>query len=135
MQHAAALRPAAAAGARYRDVDLSARVAAASPHQLVTMLLDGLRDSLGGAARALAERQPVQRIRTVTRALAILDGLEASLDFGSGGKVARTFATLYGELRALVVAGNAEARPELLTAAADRVDTLGAAWRAIAPPA
>lgn len=124
---------AAAAAAQYRDLDLAARVAAASPHQLVTMLLDGLRTSLSGAARALEAQQPVQRIRTVTRALAILDALEASLDFGSGGKVARTLAGLYGELRALVVAGNAESRPELLSAAADRVATLGGAWREIAP--
>lgn len=126
-------RPAAAAAAHYRDIDLAARVAAASPHQLVAMLLDGLRTSLGGAARALETHQPAQRIRTVTRSLAILDALEASLDFGSGGEVARTFATLYGELRALVVAGNAEVRPDLLSTAAARVATLGEAWREIAP--
>ena len=119
-----------AASERYRDIDLAARVAGASPHQLVAMLYDGLTASLGGAARA---QQPAQRMRTVTKSLAILDALEANLDFGSGGKVARTFATLYGELRALVVAGNSEARPELFDAAAARVRTVGAAWRAIAP--
>lgn len=124
-------RPAAAA--HYRDIDLAARVAAASPHQLVTMLLDGLRISLGGAARALVDRQPAQRIRTITRALAILDALEASLDFGSGGRPARSLAALYGELRALTVAGNAESRPHLLTVAAERVESLEEAWRTIAP--
>ena len=132
MRHATALIRPAAASARYRDIDLEARVATASPHQLVTMLLDGLRTSLTGAARAIESRHVGQRIRTVTRALAILDALEASLDFGSGGKLARTFATLYGELRALVVAGNAESRVELLDAAAERVAELGGAWRSIA---
>ncbi|TRW14085.1 flagellar export chaperone FliS [Glacieibacterium frigidum] len=134
MHTATVVRQPAAAAAHYRDIDLAARVAAASPHQLVTMLLDGLRTSLGGAARALADRQPAQRIRTVTRALAILDALEASLDFGSGGRPARSLAALYGELRALVVAGNAEGRPELLSVAAERVATLSGAWREIAPP-
>lgn len=135
MHNATAVRhPAvAAAAAQYRNIDLAARVAAASPHQLVAMLLDGLRISLSGAARALEARQPALRIRTVTRALAILDALEESLDFGSGGKVARTLAALYGELRALVFAGNADGRPELLRAAADRVEALGGAWREIAP--
>lgn len=116
--------------ARYRDIDLAARVAGASPHQLVAMLYDGLSASLNGAARAV---QPAQRVRTVTKSLAILDALEANLDFGSGGKVARTFAALYAELRALVVAGNSEARPELFDAAAARVVTLCAAWRTIGP--
>ena len=124
------MHTAPAAIARYRDVDLAARIAGATPHQLVAMLYDGLIASLGGAARA---SQAAQRMRTVTKSLAILDALEANLDFGSGGKVARTFATLYGELRALVVAGSSEARPELFDAAAARIRTVGAAWRAIAP--
>lgn len=131
MQITAAL-PYAAATARYRDIDLAARVAGATPHQLVAMLFDGLRASLGGAERAVAARRPVDRIRTVTKSLAILDALETSLDFGSGGKVARSFANLYGELRTLIVAGNSESRPELFAAAADRIATLGGAWRDIA---
>ena len=122
--------PSAARAARqYRELDLAARVATASPQQLVSMLFDGLRTALTAAERAIEERQPGPRIRSVTRALAILDGLESSLDFAVGGGVARTLATLYDELRALIVAGNAEGRSELLGAAADRVGTLGAAWR------
>lgn len=120
---------------QYRELDLAARVASASPQQLVAMLFDGLRAALRVAERAVEQRQAGPRIRAVTRALAILDGLESSLDFAAGGPVARTLAVLYGELRALVVAGNAEARPELLGAAAARVATLGAAWSAISRPA
>ncbi len=125
--------PASTAVAQYRDLDLAARVAAASPQQLVTMLFDGLRAALEGAARALRAGQVHARIRAVTKALAILDALEASLDFGAGA-VARTLATLYGELRALVVAGNADGRPELLAVAAERVGTLGRAWSAAGTP-
>ncbi len=125
------LQPAARAAAQYRDLDLGARVAAASPHQLVAMLFDGLRVALDGAARAVGTGHAHLRIRAVTKALAILDALEASLDFGAGA-VARTLATLYGELRALVVAGNAEGRAELLGIASARVATLGRAWAAAA---
>ena len=112
----------------YRELDLAARVAGASPHQLVTMLFDGLRAALDGASRAVAAGHAGPRVRCVTRALAIIDALENSLDFAAGGAVARTLATLYGELRLLVVAGNAEARPDLLSAAALRVRGLGDAW-------
>ena len=114
---------------QYRELDLAARVATASPQQLVGMLFDGLRAALRAAERAITQHQPGPRIRAVTRALSILDGLEGSLDFTAGGGVARTLAALYGELRALIVAGNAEARPELFSVAADRVGSLGAAWR------
>lgn len=114
---------------QYRDLDLAARVAAASPQQLVMMLFDGLRTALRAAERAIEQRQPGPRMRAVARSLAILDGLETSLDFTAGGPVARTLATLYGELRAIIVAGSTEARPELLGIAAERVGVLGAAWR------
>ena len=123
----------AQAACHYREMDLAARVAMASPHQLVTMLFDGLRTALRGAERAVVQGEARLRIRAVTKALAILDALEASLDFGAGGSVARVLAQLYGELRALVVAGNAEARPELLSAAAVRVTTLCRAWAAVDP--
>jgi flagellar protein FliS len=121
------------AAGHYRELDLAARVAVASPHQLVTMLFDGLRAALHGAERALLRGEARPRIRAVTKALAILDALEASLDFAVGGTVARVLADLYGELRALVIAGNAEARPELLSVAAGRVTTLGRAWAAVDP--
>lgn len=124
--------PAYAAG-QYREVDLAARVAVASPHHLVTMLFDGLRAALYAAERAVTRGEARPRIRSVTKALAILDALESSLDFVTGGTVARALEALYGELRALVVAGNAEARPELLSAAAGRVTTLGRAWAAVDP--
>lgn len=114
---------------QYRELDLAARVATASPQQLVAMMFDGLRSALKAAERAIAQHQPGPRIRAVTRALSILDGLETSLDFAAGGSVARALAALYGELRALIVAGNAEGQPELLGVAAERVGSLGAAWR------
>ncbi len=119
----------ARAVSQYRELDLAGRVAAASPQQLIGMLFDGLRTALRAAERAIEQGQAWPRIRSVTRALSILDGLETSLDFVAGGGVARTLAALYGELRALIVAGNAEARPELLGVAAERVRTLGEAWR------
>ncbi|WP_419815194.1 flagellar export chaperone FliS [Glacieibacterium sp.] len=123
----------ARAAGQYRELDLATRVATASPHQPVSMLFEGLRAALHGAERAISRGESRLRIRAVTKAFAILDALESSLDPSAGGGIARTLATLYDELRALVVAGNAEARPELLSVAAERVTTLGRAWAAIDP--
>ena len=122
----------ATAIAQYRDLALAARVAAASPQQLVTMLYDGLRAALEEAGRAVVAGRAHTRIRAVTKALAILDALEASL-VSDAGAVARTLAALYGELRALTVAGNAEGLPELFTRAAQHVAALRQAWAAARP--
>ena len=128
--HASPPRQARFAG-HYAALELNARVATATPHELVAMLIDGLRGALGVAERAVASGQAAARIRSVTRALAILDALDSSLDYGRGGKVARALAALYAQVRALVVAGNAEARPELFAGAAAQVEALGGAWAAI----
>ena len=119
-------------GARYRSTDLAARVAVASPHELVAMMIDALRSALLAAEAASRGARPAQRAKSVVKALAILDGLEESLDFGRGGRVARALAALYAQVRALAVAGNDEERPELFGGAAAQVAALGEAWAAIA---
>ena len=121
------------AAQRYQSLDLGARVECATPHELVAMLFEGLRDALGGAERALAHGRAALRVKSVTRALAILDALDASLDFTRGRDVARALAAVYAQVRVLIVAGNAEARRELFSAAAGQIAELDEAWSEIEP--
>ena len=116
-----------------QSLDLGARVECATPHELVAMLFEGLRDALGGAERALAHGRAALRVKSVTRALAILDALDASLDFTRGRDVARALAAVYAQVRVLIVAGNAEARRELFSAAAGQIAELDEAWSEIEP--
>ncbi len=116
------------AASRYRTVDLESRVAAADPHELVSMLFTGLREALGRAERAMT---PASRTPATGRALAIIEALDASLDFSTGGSVARALNRVYAQVRMLVVAGNLETRPELFAAAAAQVAVIHASWGAI----
>ena len=121
--------PMAAARERYRRADLDSRIDAASPHELVAMLFSGLREALAAAERAAA--RTAVRLRAVTRALAILDALDGNLDFGRGGSVARALSAVYAQVRALIVAGHAEVRPELFGSAAGQISEIHASWVAI----
>ena len=107
------------AAQRYQSLDLGTRVECATPHELVAMLFEGLRDALGGAERALAH--------------AILDALDSSLDYTRGRDVARALAAVYAQVRVLIVAGNAESRRELFGAAAGQIAELDEAWSEIEP--
>lgn len=118
---------------RYQTLDLGIRVSCASPHELVAMLFEGLRDALAGAERALAHGRAALRVKSVTRALAILDALDNSLDYTRGRDVAQALSAVYAQVRLLVVAGNSEARRELFRAAADQIAELEDAWAEIAP--
>lgn len=113
----------------YRSVDLDARVAAATPHALILMLFERLAAHLKAAEAAASQQQPAQRLLATEKALAIVDGLDMSLDQSRGGDVARSLHASYGLLRARLTDGRAPALAEARTMA----EALGDAWRQIAP--
>src|SRR3712207_4563692 len=84
---------------RYQNVDLSSRVEAASPHELVVILFDELLKALDAMAAACRRKDYGQRGARQSRALSILHGLESSLDFEEGGEIAASLGAIYAEDR------------------------------------
>jgi flagellar protein FliS len=123
--------PAAAIARRYRDADLSHRVAAATPHGLVAMLYSGGREALAAAGSATAAGDAAARVAATTRGLRILDALDVALDHGRGGTVARALADAYAQVRAVTVAASSERRADLFHGAAAQLGELARAWGAI----
>jgi flagellar protein FliS len=123
--------PARAIARRYRDSDISQRIAAATPHELVAMLYAGGRDALVQAAAATVAGDAAARVAAATRALRILDALDTALDHSRGGGVARALATAYAQARAVTVAASAERRGDLFAAAAGQLAELARAWQVI----
>jgi flagellar protein FliS len=115
---------------QYRSVTLEARVAAASPHELVMMLFERLILLLQDACEATRTAEAARRMRATERALAIVDGLDSSLDRARGGDVASALAAAYAMLRAQLMDGSAAA----LSAAAFAAQEIASAWRAIGRP-
>lgn len=111
----------------YRSVTLEARVAAASPHELVMMLFDRLNQLLREARDAAQQGEAVRRVRATERALAIIDGLDSTLDHARGGEVAEALGKAYAMLRAQLMGGSATA----LASAVFAAEEIAAAWRSI----
>ena len=64
----------------YASVGAQSSVAAASPHRLIQLLMDGALDRLA-VAKGHMQRKDVQRkIVTIARIMSIVDGLRMSLD-------------------------------------------------------
>lgn len=128
-----ASRPAAppprTALADYGRVSLEAKVASASPHQLVVLLFDKLAQQVREAEAAAHARDAARRLRATEKALAILDGLDATLDDERGGSVAQSLHAVYALLRDRLLTG----QPQGLGEALDSVEALAGAWRTIAP--
>lgn len=117
--------------ARYQNVDLASRVESASPHGLVSILLDELMKSLEAMAAACNRRDYTQRGTAQARALNMLNGLESSLDFEKGGEIAQSLASIYAETRRLTIAGARDNDAEQVLRARTMIGEIASAWQAI----
>lgn len=79
----------------YRAVDLEARAAASSPYELVLVLFDGLLDELARARGHIEAKCYQQKGASLEKCLNILNGLNGSLDYESGGELVQGLARLY----------------------------------------
>lgn len=89
----------------YGRVSLESRVATASPHELVLMLYNQLLKRLKEIALAIEADEKVKRLRATESALAIVDGLDATLDRERGGSVAESLHLVYVCLLERLLAG------------------------------
>src|SRR5947199_524598 len=119
--------------ARYQSVDLSSRLERATPHQLVQIMYEELLKALDAMAYATTRGDYVQRGQRQSKALAILTGLETSLDFDKGGEVAAGLVTIYREARRLVIAGGREGDARHVAAARAVIHEISPACDAIGP--
>jgi flagellar protein FliS len=81
--------------AAYQSVATHGGVAAADPHGLVLMLLEGALERVARARIAIVESNFPEKARLINRVLGILDELRGSLDFEVGGELARNLDGLY----------------------------------------
>jgi len=117
--------------ARYQSVDISSRIEGATPHQLVQIMYEELLKALDAMAFATARGDYVQRGQHQSKVLAVLTGLETSLDFDMGGQIAVDLVAIYRETRRLVIAGGREGDAGLVTQARAMIQEIASAWDAI----
>jgi flagellar protein FliS len=108
-----------------------ARALAASPHELVLLLYRRLAQLVAEAAQAASANDSARRLRATERALAIVEGLDATLDIGRGGSVAAALQQVYALVRARLLAAD----PWGLKEAEQSITAIADAWAQIAPTA
>jgi flagellar secretion chaperone FliS len=119
------------AGARYRNVDVTTKIEGASPHRLVGILFEELLTSIASTVAATRSRDLSRRGETQSRSLAILQALDSSLDFEKGGEIAKLLASVYGEVRRLLLEGVRENDASHTEEARKLIAEIASAWDAI----
>ena len=117
----------------YQQVHLDSQVHGdASPHQMVTMLFDGLFESLAQARGALRANDIAAKGRAIGRAVRILDeGLIAALDLEAGGELALNLRDLYHYAVIRLTWSNLRNDPALLDEVERLIRPLRDAWQTL----
>ena len=82
-----AFPPNASKLAAYRSTSAHAGVAAADPHRLIVMLMDGALERIATARGLMSHGGGAEKAQLLHRAVAIIDELRNSLNLKAGGEV------------------------------------------------
>lgn len=119
----------------YRSVGLSGGVIDAEPHELISMLMQGVLDSCARAKGLLGQARTAQRIaekgEQVGRAISIVETLRACLDHDAGGEVSGNLDKLYEYMSLRLLMANAGDKVEWLDEVASLMREIKEGWDAI----
>jgi flagellar protein FliS len=116
----------------YRQVGVQTGVSEASPHQLVTMLFDGLADAMAQASGALNKGDVIAKGQAISKAVRIIqEGLKCSLDMKAGGKIAADLDALYAYISLQLTRANLHNDSALIAECQRLMEPVRQAWVAI----
>ncbi|AQS35315.1 flagellar export chaperone FliS [Shewanella psychropiezotolerans] len=98
----------------YKQTTLDARAAAANPHEMVRMLLDGLLEEMERTRGFMERRSFEDKGKSVNKCLNIVHGLDSMLDLENGGEVATSLNRLYEYCSRQLVSASVENSSEKL---------------------
>jgi flagellar protein FliS len=119
----------------YQSAGAHGQVAEADPHRLVLLLLDGAVDRLVMARSQIERGNVPQKAETLSRAMAIIDSLNANLDLDRGGDIAVNLRGLYDYATRRLLEANLRNDLQALDEVAGLLKEIRAGWQAIAPAA
>lgn len=116
----------------YAQVDLSSKVATATPKELVKMLYDGALKAIWTAEEHIRQQNVPGKIEAISKALAIIDELSGSLNHEVGGEISKNLEALYDYIARRLVDANIKSSLEPLEEVASLLSGLREAWVEIA---
>ncbi|MEI8171501.1 MAG: flagellar export chaperone FliS [Rhodoferax sp.] len=119
----------ARAASAYASVNLDSRANSSGGVDLVILLIEGVLDRIKLAKLAIAQRDVMQKIKHLNKALEIIgDGLRAHLDVKSGGEIALNLDDLYSYCSVRLLHANSKNDVHALDEICNLLNPLLGAW-------
>lgn len=117
--------------AAYQSAAAHGGVAAADPHGLIVMLMDGALERIR-AARGCIERGDIaEKAQLLHRSVSIIAELRGSLDMSAGGQISENLSELYDYMSRRLLVASSENLSEPLEEVSALLNEIRAAWVAI----
>ena len=100
----------------------------ASPHRLITMLLDGAIERTTSAVGAMERGEIGATGESIGKAISIVDNLRVSLDQQKGGQISENLASLYEYMTRRLLEANATKDSSMLAEVAGLLKEIKVAW-------
>ncbi len=115
----------------YRDVGASTRATSADPHTLILMLMDGALDAMAAARGHVQHGAIEDKGRSFARAIAIIDGLRASLDRSASPALSDNLDDLYDYMSRRLLHANLHDDTVAIDEVAGLLREIRSAWDSI----
>lgn len=120
---------------QYHRITVQSRVAEANPHQLISMLFEGLLAKLATAKGHIDRGDYEGKAKAIGSAVSILGALQDSLNMEKGGEIAANLDGLYHYLSKRLFSAIKDDNPEILNEVSGLIHTLKEGWDGIADQA
>lgn len=121
-----------AAMQQYQTVNNQAQAAAADPHRLIQMLMEGGLTRLAQARGAMERGQTALKGELIGKAIGIVGGLRQGLDLENGGEIARNLDNLYDYMARRLMEANVQNDVAILEEISSLLREVKDGWDAIA---
>lgn len=115
----------------YAAVGTQTQVSAASPHRLIQLLMDGVLDRLSLAKGQILRHETAQKAMSLSKAIAIVDGLRMSLDHSVSEEMSENLEGLYDYMNRRLLIANVNNDVEAIDEVSSLLRELKEAWDAI----
>lgn len=115
----------------YGKVSVQSGASYASPHRLITMLLDGALEKISSAKGFMQRGEIANKGNYISWAISIIEGLRLSLDAEKGGEIADNLNRLYDYMERRLVEANAVNSEEMLDEVSSLLLNIKSAWEEI----
>jgi len=116
---------------QYNQVGVQSKVESASPHRLIQMLFEGALEKIAQAKGNIQQGKIAEKAALISWAIAIVQGLQSSLDLEVGGEVAENLDALYEYMQKQLLHANIKNDVSLLDEVTKLLNTIKDGWDAI----